>query len=551
MGLSFVKPSRAISLVILLLFGVAGIVPQAASASPARQGVDEPEISARAAIVVEYPSGRILYAKSPHDRLAPASTTKILTAILALEYGNLDDLITVEAEDLVGESSMGLLSGEQQTLHDLLYGLMLPSGNDAAMTIARALGANTVTANPTLTDPVDRFIEMMNVRVAQLGLTNSHFANPHGLDAYNHYSSAYDLASLSWYAMHIPVFNDIVRQVAHDSPDHPMFNTNEMLTRYPGADGIKTGWTDEGGLCLVTSATRDGHRLISVVLNAPQWYSDSAVLLDYGFAQLADVSKHASAEVLSVSERGTVSWLLVNSAPAPPMPAVAQPGQGGGLTLPLEGEQVAVSAAPDEVLESAAPQPQVPSFMGGSDASATNSLWVGSIIALLGGVCSLMVARLWGFRPAMLLSGLRLTSSQRLSASPTGRSTPMPPRSRPAVVRTLGESPSGRRREPSLLQIPGEDPDRHVSRAVALAWEGRQGSSMSEFLLALRLDNGIEAAEVAESYQMNAQAFLALARAQMAMGRALDARHTLLHAVLVLPDERVLKLALHQLRSSE
>src|SRR5204863_2113684 len=137
---------------------------------------------------------------------------------------------------------------------------LLPSGNDAAMTIARSLGSQEATANPALKDPIQRFADMMNARAAQLGLVDSHFVNPHGLDADGHYSSAYDLASLTWYALHFPVFNEIVKQPYYQAPGHPLKNTNEMLSRYAGADGVKTGWTDAGGLCLVTSATRDGHR---------------------------------------------------------------------------------------------------------------------------------------------------------------------------------------------------------------------------------------------------------------------------------------------------
>src|SRR5438045_4853173 len=122
-----------------------------------------------------------------HDHLAPASTTKILTSILALEHGNIEDVITISPDDLVGESTMGLESGERQTVHNLLYGMLLPSGNDAAMTIARYLGSQA--AAPDGTDPITRFVGMMNTRAAQLGLADSHFVNPHGLDADGHYSS--------------------------------------------------------------------------------------------------------------------------------------------------------------------------------------------------------------------------------------------------------------------------------------------------------------------------------------------------------------------------
>src|SRR5438067_1776815 len=264
-----------------------------------------PEIGARAAIVVEYPSGRVLYSKAIHDHLPPASTTKILTAILALEHGNLEDQVTASPGDLVGESTMGLEDGERQTMRNLLFGLLLPSGNDAAMAIARQIGSLESAPNPQQPDPVRRFADMMNARASQLGLADSHFVNPHGLDTEGHYSSAYDLASLTWYALHFPMFNEVVKSSLYEAPGHSVRNTNEMLSRYPGADGIKTGWTDAAGLCLVASATRAGHRVSSVVLSAPHWYKDSTTLLDYCFARPPAMRQDASAQVLPVASRRT------------------------------------------------------------------------------------------------------------------------------------------------------------------------------------------------------------------------------------------------------
>ncbi len=263
-----------------------------------------PEITARAAIVVEYPSGRILYQKDARTRVAPASTTKLLTAIMALEYGNLDEEVVVAPTDLVRGSKMGLRSGERQTMRNLLYGLMLPSGNDAAMTIARHLGEQAG-SSAAGNDPVSRFSSMMNARAAELGLRDTHFVNPHGLDKKDHYSSAYDLASLTWYAMHYPLFNQIVRQPNYDAPGHPLKNLNKLIGEYPGADGVKTGYTRRAGLCLVSSATRNGKRVIAVVLNAPEWVEDSTALLDYGFASLAVQPKQPGAPKLNIAKRPT------------------------------------------------------------------------------------------------------------------------------------------------------------------------------------------------------------------------------------------------------
>jgi D-alanyl-D-alanine carboxypeptidase len=494
-----------------------------ALAGSLHQTSDAPAISARAAIVVEYPSGRILYAKAEHDHLAPASTTKILTAILALENGKLDDEFTVAPEDMVGESTMGLQAGERQTLRNLLYGMLLPSGNDAAMTVARNLGAHSPTADPALSDPVARFAEMMNARAKQMGLSDSHFVNPHGLDADGHYSSAYDLASLAWYALHFEIFNEIVRQVRYQAPGHPLLNTNEMLTRYDGADGIKTGWTDAGGLCLATSATRNGHRLISVVLNDPHWYADSTALLNYGFDKL--LGGDSSGDVLGVSKRGTVSWLLVNSAPAPqqPAPAAGMTGQGGGLA-PAPAVPPPVQVAPsNSVHEAQSAPPSAPLgaqlHLPSSNGTQLNLLVVLAVFATLGaGLSYTLAVRLFGWRRA-------------------------------AHVAALAPQPVLRRRSPNLLAHETRVGEVHIQRALALANQGRQGSSMSEFLLALRAGETLNAAQLAERYQITAGAFLALARAQLVLGMQDQAEQTLLHAVLVLPHERVLRLALAQLQS--
>ncbi|HET9495551.1 MAG TPA: D-alanyl-D-alanine carboxypeptidase family protein [Chloroflexia bacterium] len=294
------------ALVLLLSFlpgGAAPALPEAiphlatsAPSGPVRPvQPTPPNVSARAAIVVEYPSGRILFEKNSHLRLAPASTTKIMTAIVAMEYGKLDEKVVVSQKDMIYGSKMGLKTGETQTVRNLLYGLMLPSGNDAAMTLGRhvatKLGAGTTTG---------AFAWLMNKKVAALGLKNSNFVNPHGLDKKGHFSSAYDLASMTWYAMQYDLFNEIVKQENYDAPGHKLKNLNKLLTRYSGAEGVKTGYTRRAGSCLVASATRDGKRVISVVLNDPKMYDESAALLDYGFAKLA-ATPNAAGEILAIA----------------------------------------------------------------------------------------------------------------------------------------------------------------------------------------------------------------------------------------------------------
>jgi hypothetical protein len=465
-----------------------------------------------------------------HDRLAPASTTKILTAILAIEYGNVDEVVTVAPEDLVGESSMGLVEGEQQSLRNLLYGLMLPSGNDASMTIARMLGASSTSADPTLQAPLDRFISLMNARVHQLGLENSHFVNPSGLDASDHYSSAYDLASITWYALHLPLFNEIVSQVAYETPGHSLLNTNELLTRYVGADGIKTGLTDNAGLCLVGSATRGGTRLISVVLNSPRWYADTTAILDYGFWKLSAMPDPGGDEYLSVGTRDTVAGLISGPPRATAGAANSALQQGGG-TSGTESSAAAPSPPQSDVVFS--PDFSPVSFAPPDRPEENPILLLGVFFSVGIILCSYVARKLFRFSIASA-AGRLMTSSLALFAANDNREVG----TESSVLR--------RRRSPNLLENSDSGKATYIARALVLAHEGREGSAMSEFLLALRYGS-ISVSELTTNHRLPPTAFLALARAQTALGYYSDARATLVHGVTVLPNNRILSLALHQL----
>lgn len=530
---------------LCLILSIAALSPLSARA---QENTDNgPDINALSAIVVEYPSGRILYTRNEHQRMPPASLTKIMTAILALEYGNQDDVITATPDDIVGESAMGLVAGEQQTLHNLMYGMLLPSGNDAAMTIARHLGS-TVGAGikDAGTDPIGRFAVMMNVRVQQLGLQDTHFLNPHGLDTEGHYSSAYDLASMAWYALHIPEFNAVVSQATYEAPGHSLLNTNEMLSRYQGADGIKTGWTDGCGLCLVTSASRGGHRLISVVLNDATWYSDSATILDYGFARLAGDPGGISDAVLAVSQSGVVSGLLANPAASIPLPAPLSQGGGPAVVAP---EPASPDTAPPAV-QAAPPSDQtnVAGAVVTQPQNNTSLSWIAFLLVLVG-VGGFLIVRGLGPRFKLPLpAGLSLPviRSQSKSNQQHIEATRVPP-----VRAQYSSTTSGRRREPNLLLRPEDSHQIHIERAVSLAAEGRQGSSISEFLQAIRAGGPVDIGLLTEQYQLPAAAFLALARAQVAAGDPVAARQTLVHGVLVLPHERTLRMALYRIPSDE
>lgn len=235
-----------------------------------------PKIEAGAAIVIDADTGRVLYEKDAYSRRAIASTTKIMTAIVALENGNLNDKVKVskKAASIWG-STIKLKEGEELTLRELLYGMMLKSGNDAALAVAEHVGGT-----------VENFVKMMNDKAKELGLKDTAFKTPHGLDVEGHYSTPYELAMMTRYALRNPIFAEMVATKSTTITNRSLYTTNEMLSLYPGADGVKTGYTGKAGRCLVTSATRDGFKIISVVLNCAsrnKRAESSKAILDYAF----------------------------------------------------------------------------------------------------------------------------------------------------------------------------------------------------------------------------------------------------------------------------
>lgn len=244
----------------------------------------QPALSAASAFLLSADTGECIAAYDADTKRGMASTTKIMTALVAIENGTLDQKYTVPQEAIgVEGSSLYLKPGEQMTLRELLYGLMLQSANDAAEAIAILVGGS-----------VDGFADMMNAKAASLGLTNTHFTNPHGLADDSHYTTARELALLSAYALQNPIFREICSayKTTIPAPDGVrwLINHNKMLKMYDGAYGVKTGFTKATGRCLVTAAERDGVRLVAVTLNAPNDWKDHTALLDYGFAQYESVT---------------------------------------------------------------------------------------------------------------------------------------------------------------------------------------------------------------------------------------------------------------------
>lgn len=246
------------------------------------QSINE-KIKAESALVFDITTQKTLYDKNATKRLPMASLTKIMTAILALENYNKEQSFTVPRDALVGEDSMGLSDGETVTLEDLLYGLMLVSGNDAAEVIAAYYPGGR-----------EEFIDAMNAKAKALGLLDTHFTNPSGLQGDGvQYTTAYDLMIMTNYALDTyPFFRQVAKTVEHEIPysqNHKYFyleNETNLLTSYPGVLGVKTGYTPEAGLCLVTYLEYGGHRLIGVLLGSNNRRQEMKDLLDYSLLKL-------------------------------------------------------------------------------------------------------------------------------------------------------------------------------------------------------------------------------------------------------------------------
>ena len=243
---------------------------------------EEPQVVGETAVLMDAETGQVLYEKNADQKMYPASTTKMLTAIIAVEVGKLDEEVAVsDNADGTEGSSIWLRKGEKLTLEDLLYALMLNSANDAAVAIAEHLAGS-----------VDAFADIMNKTAAAYGAQNTHFTNPHGLPDENHYTTAYDLAVIARHALNNPTFAEIVQtktkvidRTQYVEPTMMLINHNRLLWLYDGAIGVKTGYTTEAQQCIVAAAQKDGRTLIAVVMKTQgqNIWTDAQRLLDYGF----------------------------------------------------------------------------------------------------------------------------------------------------------------------------------------------------------------------------------------------------------------------------
>ena len=233
------------------------------------------DVSATAAILMDAATGQVLYEKNADRRMLIASTTKIMTALVAIEHGGLQETVTVRQEHMVEGSSMYLKPGEEITVEALLYGLLLCSGNDAALALADHCGGS-----------VEGFVAQMNDKAGRIGMTNTSFANPNGLDDEAHYSTARDMARLAACAAGYPTFVRICATETATVGGRTMTNHNKLLRRVDGCVGMKTGYTRAAGRTLVSCAWRDGRCLVAVTLQDGNDWLDHAALYDYGFEVL-------------------------------------------------------------------------------------------------------------------------------------------------------------------------------------------------------------------------------------------------------------------------
>ncbi len=252
-----------------------------------------PNVTATSAIVIEAKTGHIIYQRDANKKMFPASTTKMMTLITALEYGNLDELVTVSSNASGAEgSTLWLEVGEKIPLGDLLSGMMMISGNDAAIAIAEHVDGN-----------VPKFANHMTRRAKELGAKGTNFTNANGLPDENHYTTAYDLAILTAYGYSLDHFEEIVSTKekvfpwVHDDT-HLLRNENQMLWLYQGGNGVKTGYTDAAGRCLISASNRNGIQLIAVVLDSLYLWNDSIALLDYGFSKVETSTLVKSNEII-------------------------------------------------------------------------------------------------------------------------------------------------------------------------------------------------------------------------------------------------------------
>jgi D-alanyl-D-alanine carboxypeptidase (penicillin-binding protein 5/6) len=502
---------------------------------------DQPQVAAKYAVVVDASSGEILYDKGMNTATAPASLTKVFTAIAALDAANLDREVPIDQYDLVGEASMGLQAGQNVSLRTLLNGLLLGSGNDAAMAIARNVGA---LAGDTPQQSINRFMTRVNSLSERLGLTGTHLTNPHGLDQAGHQSTARDLAAITMYALKNQDFRTIVGTPSYNREGFELYQANLLLGAYPGLIGGKTGYTETAGYCLLEAAERDGHTIIAVLLNSTKdaWYQDATILLDYGFEAVS-----APAD----SARPTIS---LSPAPvaASAMTAASSPRSVNGVTIERLDATTAVVRSTTGVSESGA------GVSWRWPLTALIAMVIALGLALNGHTLIGIASLLWQNRPKVSLPARSAAAPAMVPVTTGQPEKPAPSVTRRAVrYNALGYVVNDR---PATFQSFPSSQFSVTSRAtgghnaatpsagegmacgaVKLALRGRYQEASGEFVRALRSDPGLDLSRCPGFWQMGPAGLAAAVRAYRICDRPDDARTLLTIVQLSVGSDRELE----------
>jgi D-alanyl-D-alanine carboxypeptidase len=338
------RAQGAVSLAIVLFVATTLWAPLARA-----QEVPELQITSTNYIAIDAETGEIYAQRGAHEHRAPASLTKVFTAIETIESLPPDAEVTTSEADLVSEfaSRVGFSPGEHFSVEELLYGMMLPSGNDAARALARTAGAEE---GDTDEEAVNRFLSRLNQRIQNMGLTDTHLVDPDGWGVPGHYTSPYDLAAFMMYALRYPRFVKAFSTLDYETADgsYAFRNNNRMLRTYDGIVGGKTGYDDDAGWCLINVAQRNGRRVIAVTMNgvAPDdWYDDNRVLLDYALDQQAlraETGGGVTGEVVRFRDPDAAVILAMGSAggmigePAVKAAPKVRPGAPQPVAVPAE-----------------------------------------------------------------------------------------------------------------------------------------------------------------------------------------------------------------------
>lgn len=517
--------------------------------SPVFAAPPEPQIKAASAAVVDLATGSILWGKDVHVVRAPASLAKMMTALVAVDLAPLDAKITVQQVDLVGESTMNLKAGETLPLEALLYGLLLPSGNDAAEAIARTLGAQPGDAKPE--QGTKRFVEKMDAKARTLGARATRFGNPHGLDAPNQGTSAYDLAIIGAAFAANPALVKIAGTVTYEGYGHTIHNTNKLLYdgRYGSVIGGKTGQTDDAGWNLIEIANRNGRKILTVEMGttAEAFYPDAMKLLDYGFATPAPPKMSAAGGTGGAYGEAAAANVDTGAGAntAGPSDPYADIDPNAAIPLPVETGAAAMPVAnPLDGMALAATQLPLTAFTLPPPLTSDNAMGVRYTLLTLLTVAVIVVVYLRRFTIQNACAELRGEWRAALADPPhlvaTGPIPLVPVETPPRENRVSA------RFEEIGYTLPTEESAvarAYASQAIRQSRGGDRVAAHETFTQAVALEPGLDWGSVSGFWELPAAAYADLAGVLREAGHAAEAKTLLTVASLAHPGHRELRAA--------